>query len=139
MGLERNSMETLEQLRQWLGTFPGWGGEIHIDTLGAQPENAGLYPLGEEVLERREDLLGGVRYRCRQKYRLDRMVSAGEDAAAQLLRFQQWVLEQDKLGLAPRLGDEQRIRAEKGALKEVSQSGTAVYSVVITAEFVREY
>jgi len=101
-----------------------------------------LFPLGLEVLERRCDLLGQVRLRCRQKFALDRAVCPGQEQAAWLLEFQRWVAEQSALGLAPRFGDDpaaEHIRAEKGRLKEVSAAGTAVYEVILTAEFVRKF
>ena len=134
-------MEQLEILRQWLRSFPGWGNvPVHIDTLPAQSENAGLYPLGVEVLERKRDLLGNVSLRCRQKFDLYRTVSPGEDHAGWLLGLQQWVQQQCALGLAPRFGDvaaAEHIRAEKGKLKEVTAAGTAVYAVTITADFIK--
>lgn len=136
-------MEQLEALRQWLRSFPRWGdAPVHIDCLPVQPENGGLYPLGMEVLERKTDLLGTVRLRCRQKFALHKTVCPGEDHAAWLLQLQQWVLEQSALGLAPRFGDDpgaEYIRAEKGGLKELTAAGTAVYTVTLTAEFVKKF
>lgn len=134
-------MEQLEILRQWLRSFPGWGDvPVHIDTLPVQTENAGVYPLGLEVLERKEDLLGNVRLRCRQRFDLYKTVSPGEDHAQWLLELQHWVLEQCAMGQAPRFGDvpsAEHIRAEKGKLKEITAAGTAVYAVTITAEFIK--
>ena len=65
----------------------------------------------------------------------------GKDAAW-LLAFQNWVLQQSMAGLAPMFGDvptAERIRAEKGKLRETSQAGCGVYAVTLTAEFVRKF
>lgn len=136
-------MEQLEVLCQWLRTFPAWGdAALHIDSLPAQPENAGVYPQGVEVLERKEDLLGNVRLHCRQRFELHRTVTPGQDNARWLEAFQQWVQQQSALALAPRFGDDpaaEHIRGEKGRLKEITAAGTAVYAVTITAEFVKQY
>ncbi len=132
-------MEELEFLRQWLTAWDGWGDmPLHIDDLGHQPENAGLYPLGEEVLERREDLLGGVKLRLRRRFALRRMTWAGEAAAGWLLELQQWVRQQSALGLAPAFGEDTVLRAEQGKCTEAA-TGTAVYTVTLTAEFTRTY
>ena len=134
-------MEQLKILRDWICQFPLWGDmPLHVDTLSAQPENAGLYPLGMEVLERKTDLLGNVTERCRQKFDLLRAVVPGEDPAKWMLGFAQWVQQQGVLGLAPRFGDvpaAEQIRAEKGRLKEITAAGTAVYVVTITAEYMK--
>ena len=134
-------MERLEILRNWICQFPLWGDmPVHIDTLPVQPENAGLYPLGMEVLERKADLLGNVTERCRQKFDLYRSAVPGEDPAKWTLEFARWVQKQGALGLTPRFGDvptAEQIRAEKGRLKEITAAGTAVYAVTITADFIK--
>lgn len=134
-------MEQMEALCQWLKTFLEWeDAALHIDALPAQPENAGVYPVGVEVLERTEDLLGNVRLHCRQRFELLRSVIPGEDNARWMTGFQQWVLQQSALGLAPRFGDDpaaEHIRAEKGRLKEITAAGTAVYTVTVTADYIK--
>ena len=136
-------MEQLEKLRRWLQRFPLWGNaKLYIDSLPVGLGNMGLYPMGVELLERREDLLGNVRTRLRQRFILYRNVSPGEDQGLWLLQLQQWVADQWVQGLAPRFGDDpdgESVRAEKGALKEVTAAGTAVYTVSITVEYVKMY
>ena len=136
-------MEYLETLERWLRAFPLWGQEeIRTDALPLRPGSVGLFPQGVEVLEEKTDLLGNVSIRCRQKFELQKVVCPGEDPARWLLQLQQWMLEQSALGLAPRFGDvpaAEQIRAEKGRLKEITAAGTAVYTVTITAEFVKRY
>lgn len=136
-------MECLEELRRWLQTFPQWGNaKIYVDDLAVRPQNAGLCPMGLEILENKEDLLGNRSLRCRQRFMLYRVATPGQEASVWLLQLQKWVTEQSALGLAPRFGDEpdrEVIRAEKGALKERTAAGTAVYTVMITIEFVKKF
>ena len=133
-------MEQLENMRQWLQAFPLWGQtQIHLDSLPLLPGNAGLYPMGIEVLERKTNLLGTVSLRCRQKFELQKTVCPDQEQAAWLLQLQQWILEQSAAGTAPRFGDVpegEHIRGEKGRLKEMTAAGTAVYAVTITAEYI---
>ena len=139
-------MDVLEKVRGWVQTFPEWEeGQLHIDYTGAAPGNTGLFPVGVEEVARREDVLGNVTVSCRCGFLLYRVTTGQEDNeknAAWLLQFQDWVREQSALGLAPTFGDvpaQERIRAEKGRLKNASQVGTAIYSVELTAEFVKKY
>ena len=140
-------MNALEKVRQWVQTFHKWeaGNLLYIDYTAAVPGNTGLYPMGMEVLQIRENILGGITARCRYRFSLYR-VAAGrenrEEDALWLMAFQNWVQEQSLLGLAPSFGDEparEQIRAEKGRLKEGSQTGTGVYAVELTVEFVKKY
>lgn len=140
-------MTDLEKVRQWLLGYPEWdaGGLLYIDYTDAVPGNAGLYPNGLEELSRQEDVMGIVRVQNRYHFALYRVVSQQEDNAANaawLLDFQNWVQRQCAAGLAPTFGDEparERIRAQKGKLKEVSQTGTGTYVVTLTADFVKYY
>ena len=140
-------MEVIERVRQWVQTFPQWeaGQLLYIDYTGAVPGNAGLFPLGLEERDRKEDVLGNVTVSCRYQFALYRVASGQEDNAANaawLLEFQDWVRQQSIQGLAPTFGDEparERIRAEKGRLKDGSQTGTGIYAVQLTAEFVKKY
>ena len=140
-------MDLLERVRSWVQTFPDWeeGQLLYIDYTGAAPGNTGLFPVGVEELERREDVLGNMAVSCRCRFMLYRVTTGQEDNAANarwLLRFQDWVRQQSALHLAPTFGDEparERIRAEKGKLKNASQVGTGIYAVELTAEFVKKY
>lgn len=140
-------MTDLEKVRQWVLTYPQWGEgtQLHMDYTDAVPGNGGLYPTGQEEVSRREDVLGNVTVQCRYRFSLYRVTTGQEDNGANaqwLMGFQQWVQQQSAAGLAPKFGDapeKEWIRAEKGKLGEASQTGTAVYAVTLTAEFVKYY
>ncbi len=136
-------MDRLERLKAWLRSYPHWGeAQLYVDYLDAVPENAGLYPRGLQEVKRTEDVLGNVTVACRYQFRLYRMTGEGQDNAQWLLSFQQWVQQQSAMGLAPRFGDvpaKEQMRAEQGALQEVSQAGTGVYSVILIADFMKVY
>ena len=134
-------MSVLEKLMSWLQTFPQWDDKVRIDGLDPVPGSLGLFPQGVQELGSREDILGNVQVDNRLTVVLYR-IAAGEDDraedAAWLLALQDWVQQQSLAGLTPRLGDvphRQRIRAERGRLKEPSQTGTGRYAVTITAEY----
>ena len=140
-------MTDLEKVRQWLLGYPAWeeGKLLYIDYTDAVPGNAGLYPNGLEEVSRKTDVLGNVTVQNRYHFALYRVVDGQEDNtenAAWLMAFQKWVQSQSAAGLAPQFGDEparERIRAEKGKLKEASQTGTGTYVVTLTAEFTNYY
>ena len=137
-------MDVLERVRQWLSSFPQWedGALLYIDYLQGVPGMASLCPGGLEVVSSRTDVLGRIQLNCRYQFALYRVgdpAGSGKDAAW-LLDFQNWVLEQTALGLAPRFGDDparETLFAEKAALKDASQPGSGVYTVKLTAKFVK--
>lgn len=132
----------LEKMKAWLQTFPGWEDTLQIDYVEAAPGNCGLYPQGVRELSRREDVLGNLAVRCSCTFRLRRSACPGEDNAAWLLQLQNWVMEQDRVGLTPQFGDEprtQRIRAADGRLEAHSQAGSSRYTVQLRAEFTKLY
>lgn len=132
----------LESLAKWLRTFPEWEDSIRIDYVDAAPGSTGLYPKGLTELSRREDVLGNLTVRCRYDFLLRKMAGQSEENARWLLDFQTWVMEQDRLGLAPKFGDDpknEKIRAFEGQLQSNSQVGSAMYTVRISAEFTKIY
>lgn len=132
----------LEQMKRWLQTFPQWEGTLQLDYMDAVPGNAGLYPEGLTEISRREDVLGNVRVRYRCGFRLRTAAVSGEAQAQWLLALQNWVAEQDRLGLTPKFGDEpqtERIRALEGRLDAPAQVGSSVYTLQLTAEFTKFY
>ena len=130
-------MEQLEQLKRWVMAFPQWGeGALTVDITGAQPGNTGLFPLGVELLESREDLLGFRQNRLRQSFLLRRTAARGMDAAAWLLSFQQWVA--SNAATAPQFGARQTLRAEKGRLIAAAQTGLGTYEVRLIFEYLCE-
>ena len=131
-------MEELTELKDWLQGFPMWGGaELEIDTNGAMPGDRGLFPAGQQVVYTKEDVLGNLTWRIRQTYVLRRMAPRGEEAAAWLLKLQQWV--QENAHTAPRFGAQQSVRAEKGRLEKAAQAGMGIYAVSLTVEFTKEF
>ena len=129
-------MELLEQIKNWLVTFPQWDEQVlHIDTTAGEPDCCGLFPLGQELLETKQDVLGNVSQKLRYSFLLRRVAPRQESAAVWLLGFQDWVRQQHLAGLVPRFGEQCRIRAEKGKLVSATQTGTATYEVKIVIEF----
>lgn len=132
----------LEMMKAWLETFPQWEGTLQFDYADAVPGNSGLYPKGITELSRREDVLGNVRTRYSCAFTLRRAAGQGPENAQWLLDFQNWVMEQDRLGLAPKFGDEprsERLRAFEGRLDSRHQAGSNMYTVQLTAEFTKLY
>lgn len=132
----------LEKMKQWLVSFPGWEEKLSIDYADGVPGNSGLYPKGIREISRREDVLGNVAVRCRCSFLLRRCACPGEDSARWLLELQNWVMEQDRLGLTPKFGDDpktERLRAQEGKLNNSFQTGSGLYTVQLTAEFTKLY
>ena len=139
-------MTDLEKLRQWLLTYPKWGqGRLQVEYTDALPGNLGLFPTGLQEVSRRQDVLGNITVKNRYHFVLYRVAARqenNEENALWLLEFQNWVQAQSAGGLAPHFGDEpssERLWAENGKLKEASQTGTGIYAVALTAEFVKYY
>ena len=132
----------IQRMANWLQTYPLWEGKLTVDYTDGLPGSVGLFPLGVEEISRREDVAGGVSTHCRCVFHLDRVTEGQQDNtenARWLLAFQDWVRQQSLTGSAPTFGHEparEHIRAEKGRLHKASQTGTAIYRVVLTAEFV---
>jgi len=132
----------LEQMKNWLQTFPKWEDSIQVDFADGAPGNTGLYPRGLTELSHREDVLGNVQVRCRWDFLLRKIAVSGEENARWLLDFQNWVMEQNRLGIAPKFGDEpktEHIRASDGRLERHAQVGSSLYTVRLQAEFTKIY
>ena len=132
----------LEKMIKWLQTFPAWEDSIQIDSVDARPGSTGLYPKGLKEISRREDVLGNLRIRYRLDVLLRKNAGKSEENAKWLLEFQEWVLEQNRLGLAPQFGDDpktQRLQASEGQLQSLAQVGSALYTVKLWAEFTKIY
>lgn len=130
----------LETMQAWLQTFPKWEGVLQLDYADSIPGNTGLYPKGMTELSSREDVLGNRKTRLSCLFTLRRAAVAGEKNARWLLDLQNWVMEQDRLGLAPKFGDEpenERIRAFEGRLDSHKQVGSAFYTVQLAVEFTK--
>ena len=121
-------MDIFEKLKAWVVTFPLWGEvPLEVDTTAAVPDSCGLFPLGAEQLSRREDVVGNATVRYRWQFLLRRRALHQEDAARWLLAFQDWALENGCQNWGT-------VRAEKGKLVSVSQTGTGLYEIKLTVE-----
>ena len=130
-------MEHLEQLKAWLMGFPRWGEKMPaVDMTGAEPGDTALFPTGQEVLERREDVLGNTVQRLRQTFVLRRTAPRGEDAARWLISFTGWVTE--NAHTAPVFGAKQQLRCERGRLASPGSTGLGTYEVKLTVEYEKE-
>lgn len=139
----------LQTLCDWLRTAPALAGvgTLWVDDAPAVPGTAGLFPAGVQVTERRVNLLGEVRLRCRASFTL-RLVLPYDGQSTQpnaetLLALQRWVLEQSAAGLAPVFGNadtaRERLTAADAKLERVTDEGTAVYAVQLKAEYTLQY
>ena len=77
-------MDVLKRLQAWLTTFPKWeeGKLMYLDFTDGVPGNQGLFPQGQEVLQRKEDVLGNISLSCRYHFALYRITPQEESAAA---------------------------------------------------------
>ncbi|MBQ7345479.1 MAG: hypothetical protein IJW45_05395 [Oscillospiraceae bacterium] len=141
----------LDRVRQWLLGAPGMAEveSLAVDYYPAEPGNGSIGPAGLTEVARREDVLGNVAVEQTMSFQVSFVMVKDEsdDALATrnaqwLLDLQRWVQAQSLGRLAPTFGDLPRrewVRAEDGALKEVSQEGTAVYAVRLTFGFIKMY
>lgn len=127
--------ETLKKVASWVTSFPQWGDQpLSVDHTPPTPGTCGLFPIGEEELDRREDVVGNVHCRYRQEYLLRRVALRGENAAAWLLSFGRWV----KTAPAPALGQDCIARALRGRLLTSVNTGIATYEIKISMEYTEE-
>lgn len=130
-------MDLLQSIKHWLMGYPGLSG-ILTDKTPHAPGSCGLYPLGAEQKNRREDITGSASEVWRQSFALRRRDLHAEDAAVWLLEFQDWVRQQSHASLAPQPGAKSRVRAEKGRLVHTNGAGTATYEVQLIFEYEKE-
>jgi hypothetical protein len=137
----------LQKIISWLKSWPGWqeGAKLYVDYTDTVPGNCGLFPIGTEEVSRKADVLGNLTAVYRFRFVLYRVVEHTDDGAqsAQWAQdLQEWVRQQNSLGLAPVLGDDparENILAEKGRLYKTRQPGNRMYAVDFTAEFIKFY
>ena len=96
------------------------------------------------MLEQRENLLGGVKQRCRAEFALRLCLPlTNEENAKRLLALQNWVLAESAAGRAPMFGNadtgSEVIRAEQGRMERADAGGTVVYTVRLQAEYTQIY
>lgn len=131
-------MSDLEKMKNWLLTCPYLGADtLHTEHTDAAPVSSGLYPLGLEIVKETGDVLGNRTQHCRYRFLLRQVVPEKGVDADRLMRLQRWTQE---CAEKPAFGDEPEqvhIRAENGRLTKASQTGTAMYTVEITADFIK--
>lgn len=144
--MEENQLKTL---CDWLRTAPALAGvkKLWVDGAPAVPGTAGLFPAGVQVTQRRVNLLGEVREKCRASFTLRLVLPYGgnraRENAALLLELQRWVLEESAGGRAPVFGNadtsQERLTAADAKLEKTGDEGTAVYAVQLKAEYTIRY
>lgn len=135
-------MEILERLRQWLLTYPGWGGyRLTVGCTDGTPGSAGLFLTGMEELERQADLQGNSLVRNRLRLLLRRNGpppdGQGEDSGWQL-ELAAWIRQQSIAGTVPQLGciaDGQRMQVKQGKLARVQGQTLAVYETELLLDY----
>lgn len=130
----------LQKLKSWLSSCPFLAGGIGVNHTDAAVGSAGLYPLGYEEVEVREDVLGNRIVTCRERFRLYQVTAMdmAEPEGERLMALQNWVREQALTKQTPQFGDvpgQEWIRAEKGTLSSVSRLGTGKFTVQITVVY----
>ena len=128
----------MDQIINWLRTFPGWQDEIFVNFIPGQTGACGIYPQGIRLLSRKEDILGGQKLRLQSSYQLRRTAERSQQNLPQahwLQQLQQWVLTQSLAGLAPQLGEDTRWSVKDGKLEKDRQPGVGVYTLTLMAEY----
>lgn len=144
-------MTALEKIQDWIKTFPQYDAltTFSVDYTSAEPTNGGLMPAGLVEVSRTTDIVGNVTVSNQYNFTLYFVFlkSPGDETTAEenaqwLMDFQDWVQAQSVAGKAPMFGDDARqetTKAQNGMLLEADAEGTAVYSVNLSANFVKKY
>ena len=144
-------MTALEKIQDWIKTFPQYDAltTFSVDYTSAEPTNGGLMPAGLVEVSRTTDIVGNVTVSNQYNFTLYFVFlkSPGDETTAEenaqwLMDFQDWVQAQSATGEAPLFGDDARqetMKAQNGMLLEADAEGTAVYSVNLSANFVKKY
>lgn len=140
----------MQKLYAFLARAPALQGlTVQVGDVGPAPGTAGLWAGGITVLDRRQNLLGGVRQRCRAEFtlRLCLPLPPGDSATAaeneaRLLALQAWIAAESAAHRTPVLGSEPQqecLRAEQGRMERAEPGGTAVYTLRLQAEYTQLY
>lgn len=139
----------LEQLRQWLESWPGWGRapDIAVDGLELAGSAVSLRPGGAAESRFREDILGGgeltTSYRFGLELRLEKPPGdrdAGAQNAALVLALQDWVNAENACRRVPALFESgrQSLRALGAGLQQAGPDGLARYRLELVVEHMTE-
>ena len=125
----------LTALKTLLCTFPQWGDQpLETDHLERTPQACGLYPLGLQVRQRREDVQGNVVLQLRESFLLRRAAYAEEAGTRWLMALEHWLLQQT----TEHLGKHVRITPAEGRLVTGKQPGTGIYELKIHLDYEKE-
>lgn len=133
-------MEELEKIKAWLMGYPGWQGGLTIDDTGPG-FGVGLFPMGQQVLHRQEDVVGNCYTRIRSTCQLKRVCPVAE-GAVWMADFARWVQAQCAQGGVPGLGDipkTETVSAVNGRLQKRDAGGTATYTIDLVWEYTKVY
>jgi hypothetical protein len=144
-------MTTLEKVREWLKTYPGYSQlkDLTVDATDPQPANGSVSPAGLIEISRKRDILGNVIVTNQHNFTLyfvfpkapDDDIGA-EENAQWLLGFQDWVQAQSCAQKTPTFGDNKRresVKAQNGTMYGADADGCAVYSVQLSVEYEKSY
>lgn len=138
-------------LREWLSTCPyldDFSQGQHIDWAGPTAGNYGIAPVGCSIIEVACDIQGncriGKQYNAvlyARNWTVDDVVRL--ENAEFLDNFQQWVEEQQYMGLTPKFGDnpdDEVITAQNGMLFELADDGqTGLYQIQLSITYEKYY
>ena len=134
----------MQKLYAFLARAPALPGlTVQVGDVGPAPGTAGLWAGGITVLDRRQNLLGGVRQRCRAEFTLRLCLpDTRAENEARLLALQAWIAAESAAHRTPVLGSEPQqecLRAEQGRMERAEPGGTAVYTLRLQAEYTQLY
>ena len=134
----------MQKLYAFLARAPALQGlTVQVGDVGPAPGTAGLWAGGITVLDRRQNLLGTVRQRCRAEFTLRLCLpDTRAENEARLLALQAWIAAESAARRTPMLGSEPQqecLRAEQGRMERAEPGGTAVYTLHLQAEYTQLY
>lgn len=123
----------MENVKNWLMTFPGWEGEaVLTDITRPVVGSLGVFPQGEQTLSSCRDLLGNGVDTCRQVFLLRRVAVPGVAAQNWLKALSNWV----SACPGPALGEGvTRWSLGKARLSKTDMTGLATYEAELTAQY----
>ena len=119
----------MQKLYAFLARAPALQGlTVQVGDVGPAPGTAGLWAGGITVLDRRQNLLGGVRQRCRAEFTLRLCLpDTRAENETRLLALQAWIAAESAAHRTPVLGSEPQqecLRAEQGRMERAEPGGT---------------
>ena len=141
----------IEKMQNFLARAPALSGvTLKWGQTGPRPNTGGIHLQGVKVLDRKADLLGRVKQRCRAEFVLRLCLpfpvgdgSTALDNAARLAELQAWVSAESEAGRAPRFGncdaETEQTRTDGGQLDRLDVGGTGVYSIRVLSDYTMLY